>query len=579
MQIAIGRGARRSRSIGGVERPRPFDRSRMIEALRTGRPGGEPFDVLVIGGGITGAGVALDAAARGLRTALVERDDFASGTSSKSSKMIHGGLRYLQNGDVRLVYQALRERKRLMRNAPHLVAVLPFMIPIMTKDSVVSRKIARALGSAMWMYDLTGGWRIGRLHKRISAERAAEHFPTTDVERLSAGYLYFDAGADDARLTLTIARSAARRGAVTVNRCAVVDIVRGDDGRASGVVVDVDGERLEVRARVIVNASGVWADEVQALDEGADPDSIRPAKGVHVTVPWDKTRNDIAVIIPVRRDKRSLFLVPWGELPDGTFRHTYIGTTDTDYDGPLDDPQCGADDLDYVLEAVNQAVSTGITRDDITGVWSGLRPLVKSADSADHSGKTADLSRQHVVEIGSSGVIRVGGGKLTTYREMAENTVDEIMSGLGRPRWRRRGHPTRRLQLFGAERRTSAPRGSLDAHLAGRYGTAAAEVKALIALDPGLREPLVEGQPYVLAEAVYAVRNEMATTLDDVLARRTRAHLFDRAASWRAAPAAAELMAAELGWGAAETDRQIDNYRRRCAAEEEAGEHLTHAAD
>jgi glycerol-3-phosphate dehydrogenase len=552
----------------------------MIDALKSSGPdGGKPFDVLIIGGGITGVGVALDAAARGLRTALVERDDFASGTSSKSSKMIHGGLRYLQNGDVRLVYQALRERKRLMRNAPHLVEVMAFMIPIMTKDSVVSRKIARALGSAMWMYDLTGGWRIGRLHKRISAEKAAQHFPTTHIDRLSAGYLYFDAAADDARLTLTVARTAARRGAVMVNRCAVVDIVADGDGRATGVVAEVDGDRIEVRARTIVNAAGVWADEVRAMDEGADPESIRPAKGVHIAVPWEKTRNDVAVIIPVRRDKRSLFLMPWDELPDGTFRHTYIGTTDTDYDGSLDDPQCDDDDLDYILEAVNQVVTTDITRADITGVWSGLRPLVKSADPADQSGKTADLSRQHVVEVSDTGVIRVGGGKLTTYREMAEDTVDEVLSALGLSRWRGRGRPTKRLALFGAQRRPEFPRGSLDAHLSRRYGSAAADVKALIALDLSLRDPLVDGQPYVRAEAVYAVRSEMATTLDDVLLRRTRVHLFDRAATSRSVPAIAAMMASELGWDTAEEQRQIDNYRRLCAAEEEAGDHLTHAAD
>ena len=251
---------------------RPFERTGMLEALRaTAAPDGEPLDVLVIGGGITGVGVALDAASRGLRTGLVERDDFASGTSSKSSKMVHGGLRYLQNGDVRLVYEALRERRRLMRNAPHLVSLLPFMIPILTKDGVVSKKVAKALGSAMWMYDLTGGWRIGKLHKRVSAEEAAAHFPTAHLDKLSAGYLYYDAGADDARLTLTVARTAARHGAVVANRCAVVEITRDAEGRADGVLAEADGERFPVRARCVVNAAGVWADEVRALDEGADP--------------------------------------------------------------------------------------------------------------------------------------------------------------------------------------------------------------------------------------------------------------------------------------------------------------------
>lgn len=560
----------------------------MLEALRSGTPA-DPFDVVVIGGGITGVGVALDAAARGLRTALVERDDFASGTSSKSSKMVHGGLRYLQNGDVRLVYQALRERRRLMRNAPHLVEVLPFMIPILTKDGVVSKKVAKALGSAMWMYDLTGGWRIGKLHRRISAERAAEHFPTTHLDKLSAGYVYFDAAADDARLALTVARTAATHGAVTVNRCAVVDVTLDDEGQADGVTVDADrdgsGDRFHVSARTIVNAAGVWADEVRQLDEPTHPDSIRPAKGVHITVPWEKIRIDIAVIIPVRRDRRSLFLVPWGARPDGTFDHVYVGTTDTDYDGPLDDPQCTADDIDYVLTALNDALTETITRHDITGVWAGLRPLVKSASVEGTTAKTADLSRQHQVAVSASGVVRVNGGKLTTYREMAEDTVDLVADRLRAPRRARRS-ATRRLPLAGAGRRRTRSNGgepgTIDHHLAQRFGTMADEIRALIAFRPDLAEPLVPGQPYLRAEAVYAVRHEMATTLDDVLERRTRAHLFDRDATLAAAPAVATLLADELGWTSEESERQLDDYRRRCEAEENAGvQHgdVAHATD
>jgi glycerol-3-phosphate dehydrogenase len=564
----------------------------MLDALRSaGTTEGEPFDVLVIGGGITGVGVALDAAARGLRTALVERDDFASGTSSKSSKMVHGGLRYLQNGDVRLVYEALRERRRLMRNAPHLVEVLPFMIPILTKDGVVSKKIAKALGSAMWMYDLTGGWRIGRLHQRVSGEEAARHFPTTHVDKLSAGYVYYDAGADDARLTLAVARTAAEHGAVLVNRCGVVAITTDAAGAATGVTVDADGERIHVPARCIVNAAGVWADEVRALDEGADPHSIRPAKGVHVTIPWAKVRNDIAVIIPVRSDKRSLFIVPWGEQPDGTFRHAYVGTTDTDSDEPLDDPQCTGDDIDYVLTALDEALTETVTRDDITGVWAGMRPLVRSASAEGADAKTADLSRRHQVAVSDSGVVRVNGGKLTTYRAMAEDTVDVVVRRLDAPR-RTRRPATRRLSLFGATRRADAERGTPAAHLQRRFGRHADEVRALVAFDPSLGEPLVAGQPYIGAEAVYAARHEMATTLDDVLVRRTRAHLFDRPATLAAAPAVAELLAGELGWDAAETRRQLDRYRDLCRAEESAArrslardtagavdDHLTNATD
>lgn len=526
----------------------PFDRARMLARLTD-----ETFDVVVIGGGITGAGVALDAASRGLRTALVEADDFAAGTSSKSSKLIHGGLRYLQNGDVRLVYEALHERQRLRRNAPHLVELLPFMIPILTKDGLIPRRVARALGWAMWMYDLTGGFRIGKLHKRLSAEEAFEHLPTMSRERIAGGYLYYDATADDARLVLTVLRTAAEHGAAIANRCRVVGLTKGDDGQADGVVIDGgDGQRRIVRATVVVNATGVWADEIRQMEDGIDPDSIRPAKGVHLTVPWEKVRNDIAAVIPVPGDKRSLFVVPWGRRADGTFEHTYVGTTDTDYQGRLDDPPCTADDVAYVLRALNAAVTTDVTTDDVTGVWAGLRPLVKSATS----GRTADLSRRHRVTVGPAGVVGIAGGKLTTYREMAEDTVGEVLERLDRKARCR----TKRLRLLGADGYEQAEPGTRQRHLGSRYGTLAGEIDSLIAADPSLGEPLVPGQPHLRAEAVYAVRHEMATTLVDVLTRRLRVHLFDRQATVDAAPEVAQLIGDELGWDDEERARQLDDY-------------------
>jgi glycerol-3-phosphate dehydrogenase len=524
----------------------------------------ESFDVLVIGGGITGTGVALDAAARGLRTALVERDDFASGTSSKSSKLVHGGLRYLQQGEVRLVYQALHERERLRKNAPHLVKVLPFMIPILTKDGVVSRKIARAMGSAMWMYDATGGWRIGKVHRRLKKDAAFGHLPTMPKERLASAYLYFDATVDDARLCLTVARTAAAHGAVVVNRCPVVELLKTDGGLSSGAVVDAGyGRLITVRAKVVVNATGVWSDEVRTLDEGVDPDSIRPAKGVHLTLPWDKVRNDIAVVIPVPKDRRSLFVVPWGRRPDGTFEHTYVGTTDTDYNGSIDDPQCTKDDITYVLRALNASITTGVTEADITGVWAGLRPLVKSASS----GRTADLSRRHKVGRSASNVISVTGGKLTTYREMAEDTVDEACEILGV----RHRSTTKRMPLLGGD--GYRPKASDDQpKLGDRYGTLADDVRALITQDARLAEPLVPGLPYIKAEAVYAARAEMAVTLDDVLSRRTRARLFDRPASVAAADDVARLIADDMGWDDTEVERQVADFRNSCAAEQTAGQ-------
>jgi glycerol-3-phosphate dehydrogenase len=536
----------------------PFERPAMLERLAT-----EPFDVLVVGGGITGAGVALDAASRGLRTALVEAADFASGTSSKSSKLVHGGLRYLQQGDIRLVYEALRERQRLRRNAPHLVRLLPFMIPILTKDGLIPRRVARALGSAMWMYDLTGGFRIGKLHRRLNADEAFAHLPTIARERLAGGYLYYDATTDDARLVLTVLRTAVEHGAAVANRCRVVDLTKRADGAVDGAVVDTGGGAgITVRARVVVNAAGVWSDEVRQLEDGVDPDSIRPAKGVHLTVPWEKVRNDIAAVVPVPGDKRSLFVVPWGANADGTFEHTYVGTTDTDYDGPLEDPACTADDVAYVLRALNAAVTTDVRPEDVTGVWAGLRPLVKSASS----GRTADLSRRHRVSIGPAGVVGITGGKLTTYREMAEDAVDTVLERLDR---RARGR-TKRLALLGAAGYEEPAVGTPAHHLGSRYGTLAGEVEALVARDAALGDPLVPGLPYLRAEGVYAARHEMATTLLDVLTRRTRAHLFDRPATVAAAPAVADLIGAELGWDAPRTAAEVDAYRRLVATEEAA---------
>lgn len=524
----------------------PFDRAENLARL-----GRERFDVVVVGGGITGCGVALDAASRGLRTALVERDDFSSGTSSKSSKLVHGGVRYLQQGEFRLVYEALHERHIALRNAPHLVKVLPFLIPIFTRDGLVNRRLARAIGTAMWLYDLTGGIRIGRVHRRVRRDEALAHMPTIRADRIASAYLYYDAQADDSRLTLAVARTAAAHGAAVANRAGVTAFRRDTSGAVSGVTIHADGRDLDVDAAVVVNAAGVWADDVRALDEGAHPHSIRPAKGVHVTVPWSRVRNDIAAIVPVHHDGRSIFVVPWGDF-------TYIGTTDTDYDGPLDDPQCTADDVRYLLDAVNRVVTDPLDESDVVATWAGLRPLVAGGTVGE---KTADLSRRHAVRTSPGGVVTVTGGKLTTYRRMAADTVDEVVTRLGR------GGPsrTKKLRLVGADGPAPA-----DEHLAGRYGGEAVEVLRLIEADATLGDPLVPGLPYRRAEAVFAVRHEMATTLDDVLSRRTRARLLGRDATDAAAPGVARLIAPELGWSAEEVERQVATYRAGLAAERAA---------
>jgi glycerol-3-phosphate dehydrogenase len=500
------------RSPSGAARG-TFDRASSLRRLAE-----ESFDLLVIGGGITGTGVALDAAARGLRTALVERHDFASGTSSKSSKLVHGGLRYLQQRDFRLVYEALHERQRLLDNAPHLVSPLPFLIPLFGRDGVVNKGVARAYATALTLYDLTGGLRIGKRHRRIDRAEALAHLPTLRTDRLVAGFVYYDARADDARLTLALARTAALDyGAVVANYAEVMGLVVDAAGQVRGARVrpavrgpagdtlaspgDAGGgsNDIEVRAHVVVNATGVWSDDVRALVEPTHPHTIRPAKGIHVTIPRDKFPADIAAVLPVPKDRRSIFVVPWADGDD-----VYLGTTDTDWNGSLDDPACLPDDLDYVLGAANAVTTDPISRDHVTGVWAGLRPLLVPRHGHKMSARTADLSRHHTVHAAPDGVVTVTGGKLTTYRKMAEDTLVAVLRQLGSraPAGARRC-PTTHLALRGAaglgelRHAGGAAHGGLDdatfAALVARHGGETPAVLELASGRPELLAPTVAG--------------------------------------------------------------------------------------
>ncbi|MGD0392222.1 MAG: glycerol-3-phosphate dehydrogenase/oxidase [Acidimicrobiales bacterium] len=543
-----------------------------------GRLASESFDVLVIGGGITGAGVALDAASRGLKTALVEKEDFASGTSSKSSKLVHGGLRYLQQNEFRLVYENLAERQRLLDNAPHLVSPLPFLIPLFGRDGVVNRGVARVYRTALWLYDLTGGVRIGRRHEKVTRDQALAHMPNLQADRLVAGFLYWDARTDDARLTLAVLRTAViDHGAVAANHAPVTALSTGADGRVNGATVTPEGgPSFVVNASVVVNAAGVWADEVRALDEDRNPHSIRPAKGIHITVPEAAFPCDIAAVIPVRQDRRSIFAVSWGD-------QVYLGTTDTEWDGPLDDPSCLPEDVDYILDAANAITTTPIGRTDITGIWTGLRPLLAPvAGRHAPSERTADLSRRHTVQTSPEGMVTVTGGKLTTYRKMAEDTVDTALRVLGR-----RSAPcvTKTLRLRGATARPararapdiseagSAGRAPVDAattvaaHLAGRYGTETPAVLAMADGRPELLDPLVPGLHYLAAEAVYAVEEEMARSVADVLDRRTRASLRDARGAAEAATRVAALIGPMLGWDERRAEHEAAAYAGAIRAE------------
>ncbi|HEX2701452.1 MAG TPA: glycerol-3-phosphate dehydrogenase/oxidase [Acidimicrobiales bacterium] len=516
----------------------------------------EHYDVLVIGGGITGAGVALDAAARGLRTALLERRDFAAGTSSKSSKLVHGGLRYLQQRELRLVRANLAERQRLLANAPHLVRPLAFVVPLLGAGGVVSEALARGYSTALWAYDLSGGVRIGHRHRRLPPGDVLAALPALARGRVASGFEYHDAFADDARLTLAVVRTAVLdHGAVAANHAPVAGLLSGG-GRVHGAVLE-DGS--EVRAGVVVNAAGVWADQVDALHRGDRHPMLRPAKGIHVTVERSRLPVGTAAVLPVPGDGRSIFVVPWGD-------RVYIGTTDTEYAGALDDPPCTADDVAYLLAAANAAVAEPLRPSDVVGTWAGLRPLLDDVRSK----RTSDLSRRHRVTADAN-MVTVTGGKLTTYRRMAADAVDRVVAILGRGA---RRSPTAKIRLHGSLPSDPPGAGPLDAaaaaHLASRYGSEASIVAALVAADPDLARPLVPGLPYLRAEAVHAARAEMAHTLDDVLSRRTRARILARDASSAAATDVARLLAPELGWSPARAADEAAAYVAASSAERAA---------
>ncbi|HVL06693.1 MAG TPA: glycerol-3-phosphate dehydrogenase/oxidase [Acidimicrobiales bacterium] len=533
-----------------------FHRARALERLSS-----EPFDVLVIGGGATGAGVALDAATRGLRTALVERGDFAAGTSSKSSKLIHGGIRYLAQGDVSLVYQALMERRRLLRNAPHLVRILGFMLPIYRKGGLIPRIFARGFGLVLWFYDLTGGALVVGRHRRLTRDQAVAKMPTLKSDQVVSAYLYYDARVDDARLTLAIARTAADHGAAVANHCRVTGIRKDGAGKAVGATVDTGAGSIDISARVVVNAAGVWVDDVGRIDTGPGHEMMRPARGVHMVVPSQLVRNEVAVILPVQGGPGSVFAIPWheGDL-------TYIGTTDTDYPGHLDHMVVDAGDIDILLSHINPNMQAPLASTDVVGTWAGVRPLLKGAKTD----KTADLSRHHKITRWPSDVVSITGGKLTTYRRMAQDTVDTVLEVLDRKARCR----TKAVALHGAAGHDKVDDGGLGAgvrdRLVNRYGADARLIIDRVVADRSLGEPLVAGLPYLRAEALYAAEHEMVVTLDDLLSRRTRARLLARDASAEAAESAAALVAGAMGWSPEEQRRQVERYQASVAVERAA---------
>ena len=475
----------------------------------------ETFDVLVIGGGITGAGVALDAVLRGLSVGLIERDDFASGTSSKSSKLIHGGLRYLQRLHLGQVRQGLHERRVLEFMAPHLVRRTPFLFP-----RFGSRNIGVRAG--LTLYDVLGAGSGYSHHRLVRRGEVAVHAPA--LRETNGAFEYWDARTDDARLVWAVAQTALENGAAIANHCAATGFVH-IEGRVGGVSV-YDGETdatFDVRAPVVVNATGVWVDAVRALEHKGVERDVRPSKGIHIVVSASRLRTESALILPTP-DGRFLFVVPWENDT------VLIGTTDADYDGPLDDVVAEPDEVEWILAVVNRVLSDPLSDGDIVATFAGLRPLVAQG------GRTKDVSRKPLIEVSSSGLITATGGKLTAWRPMAVRTVDHVLRGLDT----HAKSKTDRTRLVGAAAyegvvpalevvledlgldKAHAPR------LYHRYGSQSSQVVRLAREEPTLAEPLHPALPYLRAEAEFAIRTEGARTIDDVLARRLRASLTSR---------------------------------------------------
>jgi glycerol-3-phosphate dehydrogenase len=525
----------------------------------------EVFDVVIVGGGVTGVGTALDAATRGLTVALVEAVDFAAGTSSRSSKLIHGGLRYLEQRDFALVREALHERGLLLtRLAPHLVRPVSFLYPL--RHRWWERFY---VGAGVLLYDTMGGARALPRHRHLSRRAALRLAPALRPDALVGAVRYWDAQVDDARLTLVTARTAARYGALLATSVRATGLLR-DGQRVTGVRVrdQETGADLEVRGRQVVSAAGVWTDELTA-QVGGGQFRVRMSKGIHFTVPADRIPSGTGLIL--RTEKSVLFVIPWG-------RHWIVGTTDTDWDLDRAEPAASRADIDYLLEHVNRVLADPLGHDDIESVYVGLRPLLAGA-----SASTAQLSREHAVFRPAPGLVAVAGGKYTTYRVMAADTVDEVARSLqaetGRPV---PASVTAETPLLGADgyraawnrrARTAADTGLDGAqveHLLHRYGAALDEVLTLVAERPELAEPLPGAEEYLAAETVYAASSEGALHLDDVLVRRTRIAMEAADRGLAAADPVSRHLAAVLGWTEDQRLAEVEVYRSRVQAERAA---------
>jgi glycerol-3-phosphate dehydrogenase len=495
-----------------------------------------PWDIVVIGGGATGVGVAVDAANRGFAVLLLERMDFGSATSSRSTKLVHGGVRYLEQGNVSLVMEALKERGLLRQNAPHLVHDLGFVVPN------YSWWEAPFYGIGMKVYDLLAGkYGFGK-SRLLSLEETLERLPTIQTDGLRGGVIYYDGQFDDSRLLIHLAATAADQGAVLLNYAPVVQITRGADGFADGVVaVDSEsGQRMKIPAHVVVNAAGIFADDVRRLAEPEVQGMVAPSQGIHLVFEREFLRGNTAIMVPHTSDGRVLFAIPWHE-------HTVVGTTDTPIEEPSYNPLPFEEEVQFILDTAAQYLSRPPQRSDVLSVYVGIRPLVKAGSGAS---KTSALSRDHTIHIDNSGLLTIVGGKWTTYRHMAEDCVNHAITLGELPDVPSKTHD---LRIHGYQQEDSLS--SL-----GVYGSDAGAILALAAADERLGRQLHPALPYIGAEVVWGVREEMARTVDDILSRRTRALFLNARAAMEMAPAVAALMAKELGTGQDWIEQQLQQF-------------------
>lgn len=512
-----------------------MNREAMMDRIES--QGARMWDVVVIGGGATGVGVAVDAAARGYDVVLLEQSDFGKGTSSRSTKLVHGGVRYLRQGNIPLVMEALRERGILRQNAPHLVSECEFVVPHYDWWE------APFYGIGFKVYDaLAGKYGFGA-SRHLSLEETVERLPTIETEGLRGGMIYHDGQFDDARLLVHLVLTAYEQGATLVNYVRVGGMLKNADGFVCGVTVqDLEsGEELEIRARAVVNATGVFTDSVRRMDDAQARPMIQPSQGVHVVLPARFLPGDAAIMVPHTDDGRVLFAVPWHGC-------VIVGTTDTPVEEPSLEPRPLAEEVEFILTHAARYLTEDPTEADVLSVFAGLRPLVGGGDDED----TASLSRDHTLQVSSSGLVTITGGKWTTYRKMAEDTVDHLATLVG---LEEKPCPTADLHIHGymhaAERHGAlAP-----------YGSDAAKIEELAMAEPELAELLHERLPYIRAEVVWAGREEMARTVEDVLARRTRALILDARAAAEAAPEVARLLGEVLEKDEAWRAEQISEFR------------------